>query len=99
MTWDSQYKELTSEPFQEAISAGMEKINEYYEKTAESDAHIMAMREFFSIIPLKMYAVLYIYFIVLHPKRKMKYFKKNWSSELQLEVLTLAEKIVRNLNL
>lgn len=43
--------------------------------------------------------MLSIYFIVLHPKRKMKYFKKNWSSELQLEVLALAEKIVRKLNL
>lgn len=32
-------------PFQNAIAAAMRKVNEYYVKTAESDAHIMAMRE------------------------------------------------------
>ena len=31
---------------------------------------------------------------VLHPKRKMRYFKKNWSGELQEEVLKMAETIV-----
>ena len=32
---------------------------------------------------------------VLHPKRKMKYFKKNWSEALQKEVISMAENIVR----
>ncbi|KAF9034074.1 hypothetical protein BJ165DRAFT_745549 [Panaeolus papilionaceus] len=30
-------------PFRPAIEAAMEKIEEYYERTAESDAHIIAM--------------------------------------------------------
>lgn len=48
-TWESQRKEPTSVPFETAVTAGMEKINEYYVKTAESDSHIMAMREFFQL--------------------------------------------------
>ena len=32
---------------------------------------------------------------VLHPKCKMKYFKKNWSEALQKEVISMAENIVR----
>jgi hypothetical protein len=31
---------------------------------------------------------------VLHPKRKMRYFKKNWSEELQKEVVRMAETVV-----
>jgi hypothetical protein len=45
MTWEKQREEHEAAPFQEAIDAAMEKINEYYVKTAESDAHIMAMSE------------------------------------------------------
>ena len=31
-------------PFKNALDAGLKKVNEYYEKTSASDAHIMAMR-------------------------------------------------------
>jgi hypothetical protein len=37
-------------PFGDAIAAAMRKVNQYYVKTAESDAHIMAMREFTNYI-------------------------------------------------
>jgi hypothetical protein len=35
MTWENQRKEPECLPFQTAISAGMEKIDKYYVKTAE----------------------------------------------------------------
>ena len=70
----------------------MEKINEYYIKTAESDAHIMAMSEY------QFYLFIYVLsnhiYIVLHPRRKMKYFKKNWSTDLQKDVANMVENIV-----
>ena len=31
---------------------------------------------------------------VLHPQRKMKYFKKNWSADLQIDVAAMVENIV-----
>ena len=34
-------------PFWDAIAAAMRKINEYYVKTAKSNAHVMAMREYY----------------------------------------------------
>ena len=46
MTWEKQRDQPESIPFQDAIDAAMTKINEYYEKSAESDAHIMAMSEY-----------------------------------------------------
>ena len=42
MTWEKQQDQPESAPFQDAIDAAMAKINEYYVKSAESDAHIMA---------------------------------------------------------
>jgi hypothetical protein len=33
-----------AKPFESALKAAMGKANEYYIKTADSDAHIMAMR-------------------------------------------------------
>ncbi|KAF8814624.1 hypothetical protein BYT27DRAFT_7081859, partial [Phlegmacium glaucopus] len=45
-TWEKQQEQPEAAPFQDAIDMAMEKINQYYEKTAESDAHIMAMREY-----------------------------------------------------
>ena len=38
-------------------------------------------------------------YTVLHPKRKMRYFMKNWSAPLQKEVATMSEKIVSQYNL
>ena len=36
-------------PFVPALEAAMEKLNEYYKRTAESDAHIIAMGSHFHI--------------------------------------------------
>ena len=82
-----------AEPFKNALNAALRKANEYYVKTSESDAHIMAMRIY--VIVLCCDYILTKFIPVLHPKRKMKYFKKNWSTALQKEVLSMAETIVR----
>jgi len=45
-TWEKQKEQLEMASFRDAIAAAMRKVNEYYVKTAESDAHIMAMHEY-----------------------------------------------------
>ena len=45
--WSTRASNLKYEPFYEALEAGTEKINVYYQKTADSDAYIFAMRMFF----------------------------------------------------
>jgi hypothetical protein len=42
--WEKLRETPDAKPFQAAIDAALAKVNEYYEKTAESDAHVMAMR-------------------------------------------------------
>ena len=46
LTWEKQQEHHESPPFQDAIDAAMAKVNEYYNKTTESDAHIMVMSEY-----------------------------------------------------
>jgi len=42
--WEKLRDTPEATPFQPALDAALTKINEYYQKTAESDAHVMAMR-------------------------------------------------------
>jgi hypothetical protein len=42
-TWEKQRALPEAKPFKSALDAAMAKVDEYYIKTAESDAHIMAM--------------------------------------------------------
>ena len=71
----------------------MEKLNEYYKRTAESDAHIIAMGSYsythfyIMLTPLALY-------LVLDPRKKFTHFKKNWSLTLQEEVKDLVQKKV-----
>ncbi|KAF9544164.1 hypothetical protein CPC08DRAFT_417874 [Agrocybe pediades] len=44
--WEKSLGKAKYKPFIPALEAGMAKLDEYYQKTAESGAHIMAMREF-----------------------------------------------------
>ncbi len=57
----------------------MAKLNEYYERTAASDAHIIAMSACVYLLP-----VFHIVIIVpvLDPTLKLEYFKKHWGSQL-----------------
>jgi len=41
--WASQAKKIKYKSFKDALNAAMAKLNEYYKKTADSDAHILAM--------------------------------------------------------
>jgi hypothetical protein len=41
--WEKASKKPRYTPFQQALEAASDKLNGYYEKTAESDAHIIAM--------------------------------------------------------
>lgn len=46
-TWEKQRSMPEARPFRNALDAGLAKVNEYYEKTSASDAHIIAMRIYF----------------------------------------------------
>ena len=82
------------EHFSLALTAAASKLEEYYEKTTDSPAYIMAMCSFififFSLISNFSNAV-------LDPTAvgKMAYFKKNWLEGLHADILACAEKIVR----
>jgi hypothetical protein len=41
--WNKRSTKNKYKPFEAALDAGAKKLNEYYTKTAESDAHILAM--------------------------------------------------------
>jgi hypothetical protein len=41
--WEKASTKTRYSPFVRALSAGMVKLNTYYQRSAESDAHIMAM--------------------------------------------------------
>ena len=43
MAWEKALSKLQYDSFVPALNAGMAKLNSYYECSAESDAHIMAM--------------------------------------------------------
>lgn len=54
-SWEKASKKWKYEAFAPALEEGMSKLNDYYEKTAASDSHIMAMRMFihiYSILPI-----------------------------------------------
>lgn len=89
--WDKLRGTSDTKPFRAALDAALAKVNEYYVKTAESDAHVMAMRKFNLLVFIQ---DLTETFIVLHPRRKLKYFKKSWSDDLVRDVKELAETIV-----
>jgi hypothetical protein len=46
--WEKASKKPRYSLFQPALEAALDKLNGYYEKTAESDAHIIAMGAVFS---------------------------------------------------
>ena len=46
-SWEKASMKTRYESFVPALAAGMAKFNTYYQRSAESDAHIMAMGEAF----------------------------------------------------
>jgi len=43
VAWASQAEKIKYESFKDALNAAMAKLNEYYKKTVDCDAHILAM--------------------------------------------------------
>jgi len=91
--WSSRAERPKYALFSLALAKACEKVDQYYEKTTDSPAYIMAMC---------MLSILSIVFVlnlcfrpVLNPKEKMAHFKKHWSKDLQEEVLDCAKEIVR----
>jgi len=41
--WEKALKKAQYAPFHDALQAGMDKLDDYYTKTAESDAHVICM--------------------------------------------------------
>jgi hypothetical protein len=80
--------------FKPALLAAMTKLDEYYQRTAVSDAHIIAMG---------MSRIQFVLFqsdilpkhLVLDPRKKFEHFTKNWDDILQAEVKDLVQKKVR----
>jgi hypothetical protein len=90
--WSTRADRPKYEPFATALHAACTKIDDYYEKTTESPAYIMAMsRTVYSSHKKPNVNTI----LVLDPKEKMRYFKKHWSSELQEDVVNCVEEIVR----
>ena len=66
----------------------MEKLNKYYERTAESDAHIITMG---SCSYIHFYVIFTLLYLALDPQKKFSHFKKNWDLTLQEEVKELVK--------
>ncbi|KAJ7806398.1 hypothetical protein B0H14DRAFT_2229919, partial [Mycena olivaceomarginata] len=65
--WETQVNKLARVEFEPALTAGINKIAEYYDKVTDSNAYIFCM--------------------LLDPSRKLRYWGKHWSAELQAGVL------------
>jgi hypothetical protein len=50
--WSKRAEKVKYSSFQEALDAATSKLDEYYQKTASSDAHILAMGKFTSLFSL-----------------------------------------------
>jgi hypothetical protein len=88
--WSSRAEKLKYAHFGPALKAAAAKLDEYYKKTTDSPAYIMAMCELVHVFLLPSN----IYNTVLDPTRKMAYFKKNWPAHLHADVLACAEEVV-----
>jgi hypothetical protein len=90
----SERKKKRYEEFFPALSAGMAKLNSYYQRSADSDAHIMAMGTLLdtALIRLANHRP-----AVLDPSKKMSYFRKHWPSNLVSDVEDTVQTRVRPL--
>jgi hypothetical protein len=56
-SWEKATAKPRYESFILALTAGMNKLNTYYERSADSDAHIMAMGELLFLVRSHSFAV------------------------------------------
>jgi len=71
----------------------MEKLNEYYERTAASDAHLIAMGKPMIFCLLLSYTQTGV---ALNSADKFGYFRKHWGEDLYQEVLQTVQKRVHD---
>ena len=69
--------------FVPALKAGMQKLDQYYKHSAESNAHIMAMGKL-TIIAWIVYSL--CCGAVLNPRKKIGHFAEHWLEDLHREV-------------
>lgn len=91
-SWSSRAERPKYARFAGALKTAADKLDEYYEKTTDSPAYIIAMCLSFSVsvIPSLTSAI-----IVLDPTTKLAYFKKHWPSNLLDDVLACAENVFK----
>ena len=79
--------------FSDGLDVVMEKVEEYYDKTAASHAYTFVMCVCFSLFNIHGL----IFFIVLDPETKMAHFVKHWIKPLQDKVLESVDELARAL--
>ena len=79
--------------FKPVLQAAIAKLDEYYQRTVVSDAHIIAMGMSYIQFVLFKWDIL-PKDLVLDPRKKFKHFTKNWDANLQAEVKDLVQKKV-----
>ena len=89
--WSNQIENVKYAPFKEALVAGLKKLEDYYKKTADSDAHIISMGVFFLF---SLFGADVFCHPVLHLAKKMKHFKEHWDLEEREAILDLVKKVV-----
>ena len=82
-SWEKAASKSRYKSFTPALTAGMEKLDGYYQCSAELDAHIMAMGNV-SFLICFIFANPCV--LVLDPLKKMSHFRKHWPSHLVPDV-------------
>jgi hypothetical protein len=89
--WEKASKKPCYAPFQQALEAALDKLNGYYEKTADSDAHIIAMS---AILLFVFHHAANPPFPALDPAKKFGHFKKHWDADVYDDVVSVVQKKV-----
>lgn len=83
VVWQKVLKKSCYTSFVPALEVGMQKLDQYYNCSAQSDAHIIAMGKFTILTWI-------VYWLcpgaVLDPRKKMGHFAKHWLEDLHGEV-------------
>jgi len=74
--WSSRANKYKYGAFKNALDAAATKLNGYYEKTAESDAHILAMRAYTTIQVIQPVHFTHIYLYSFAPREKDESFRQ-----------------------
>jgi hypothetical protein len=90
-SWSSRAERHKYIQFAGPLKAAAKKLDEYYEKTTDTAAYVIAMCSSFSILIIPTLTNSTI--LVLDPTSKLAYFKKHWPTNLLDDVLACAETV------